>query len=79
MTFQDICNAALGLIGRANSMENQLAEYEVWVEYQRTDFEKDSFSRLSWADAIHRYNLMPDGTTVRKRIEGKDTIWEYLM
>ena len=56
-----------------------LTEPEVWIEYQRATLGRDSFSRKSWADAIHRYDLMPDGCSVRTRQEGNVTIWEYLM
>ena len=59
----------------------ELAEPEVWIEYQRIDLRKDNFSRRSWADAIYRYDLMPDGCFVRKRtdIKTKETVWEYLL
>ena len=56
-----------------------LLEPDVWIEYQRVDLCDDSFSRTSWADAIHRYDLMPDGCSVRTRQESNETIWEYLM
>ena len=62
-------------------MPEQLTEPTVWVEYQRANLENDSFARLSFADAIHRNNLMPDGAIVRTTFDAEtnETIWEYLM
>ncbi len=60
-------------------INNCLIEPKVWIEYQRINLEKDNFARQSWADAIHRYDLMPDGCNVRIRTKGKESIWEYLM
>ncbi len=62
-------------------MEIKLIEPEVWIEYQRIDMNKDNFSRRSFADAIHRYELMPDGCFVRTitDTETKESVWEYLM
>ncbi|KKM26223.1 hypothetical protein LCGC14_1586910 [marine sediment metagenome] len=57
---------------------NTLIEPEVWIEYQRADMSKDSFARRSLADAIHRYDIMPDGLYVRTRQDGHDSVWEYL-
>ncbi len=57
--------------------KSALQEPDVWIEYQRADLNDDSFSRKSMADAIHRYDLMPDGCQVRTRQEGNTTIWEY--
>ncbi len=54
-------------------------EPEVWIEYQRIDIQHDNFARRSFADSIHRYNMMPDGCYVRIRQDGKETVWEYLM
>ena len=56
-------------------------EPEVWIEYMRTNLAKDTFSRRSFADAIHRYQMMPDGCYVHSRTDykTKETIWEYLM
>lgn len=56
-----------------------LVEPEIWIEYQRACLDDDNFARVSFADAIHRYDLMPDGCEVRTCKEGKETIWEYLM
>ncbi len=60
-------------------MDKILTNPEIWIEYQRANLDDDNFARLSFADAIHRYQLMPDGTTVRTRTVGRETIWEYLM
>ena len=60
---------------------NQLVEPEVWIEYQRVNLNKDNFARRSFADAIHRYDLMPDGCIVRawKDTKTGESVWEYLM
>lgn len=57
------------------------AEPEVWIEYQRVDLDNDNFARQSFADAIHRNDLMPNGTMVRTRRDDNtnETVWEYLM
>ncbi len=61
-------------------METKLIEPEVWVEYQRATLDKDNFSRISFADAIHRCNLMPDGCIIRTRSGKKgEKVWEYLL
>lgn len=62
-------------------MAIELAEPEVWIEYQRANLKNDSFARQSLADAIHRYDLMPDGLFVRTRtnFETRECIWEYLL
>lgn len=62
-------------------MNKQLVEPEIWVEYQKVDLNNDNFARRSFADAIHRYELMPDGCSVRTRTDEKtgESIWEYLM
>ena len=70
MTWTDIANRALNMI--------DLIEPEVWIEYQRVDMRKDNFARRSLADAIHRYDIMPDGLYVRTRTDGNDSVWEYL-
>ena len=61
--------------------QNQLTEPDVWIEYQRARLDGDSFSRMSLADAIHRYNLMPDGTIVNTYVDKKrnEQVWVYLM
>lgn len=62
-------------------MQKQLVEPRIWIEYQRIDLDSDNFSRQSFADAIHRYGLIPDDCIVRTRkdTETHETIWEYLM
>ena len=57
-----------------------LIEPEVWIEYQRANLANDAFWRRSFADAIHRNNVMPDGTVVRTYEDKKtnETVWEYL-
>lgn len=57
----------------------EIVEPEVWIEYMRVDLKKDNFGRRSFADAIHRSGLMPDGCIVRGRTDGNDSVWEYLM
>ncbi len=60
-------------------MDTDLANYEVWIEYMRTDLANDTFWRKAFADAIHGYDLMPDGCVVRTRTEGNESIWEYML
>ena len=59
-------------------IEKQLVEPEVWIEYQRRDMSKDNFVSLSFADAIHRHGIMPDGMIVRTRFATKtnESVWE---
>ncbi len=62
-------------------METELLEPDVWIEYQRVHLEADTFVRRSFADAIHRYDIMPDGCRVRGRTDEKtgEAVWEYLV
>lgn len=62
-------------------MNVQLVEPEVWIEYQRVNLDVDTFVRRSFADAIHRYEMMPDGCRVRTRTDKEtgESVWEYLV
>lgn len=62
-------------------IDYKLSEPKIWIEYQRVDLSKDTFVRRSFADAIHRNDMMPDGTIVRTRFDvgTNESVWEYLM
>lgn len=61
--------------------EQKLVEPDVYIEYQRASLSRDNFARQSFADAIHRYNLMPDGCIVNSYVDTKtnEWVWVYKM